>query len=380
MLLTDGLSEKDCLQTAHPSLSREVTMFGLTVLALLCGEVCAGSHSLRYMHTAITPLPGIAEFTDVGYVDDQQFIYYDSVSRQYTPRQRWIRESEGAEYWERYTQILRGKEQVMKGNIQTVLTRTNQTGGIHTLQRLCGCELRDDGTTSGFWQYGWDGKDLISFDKDRLVWVTPVPWGEITKNKWDQDRAEMQQDKSYLEQECIEWLKKYLKAGERELGAVAPQVFPSVDKASNIKAPQLSCLLTGFYPREIQVTLLRNGEPIRDTESTGILPNHDGTYQLTTWAQIEPADGATYSCQYEQSGQAGGKTRDWDGTFRVTPGSPEGTNRGLIVGIVIAAVALIALVIGAVVWKRRGGEETSGYSPANPAERGELSPNSAAQS
>eukprot|EP00061_Rhincodon_typus_P003704 g20764.t1 len=82
---------------------------------------------------------------------------------------------------------------------------------------MYGCELRDDGSTGGFNQYGWDNSDFISFDKDRMVWVTPLSWGEITKNKWDRDPAFNQQWKGYLEGTCIEWLKKYLKYGEREL-------------------------------------------------------------------------------------------------------------------------------------------------------------------
>uniref|UniRef100_UPI00398F448E class I histocompatibility antigen, F10 alpha chain-like n=1 Tax=Pristiophorus japonicus TaxID=55135 RepID=UPI00398F448E len=354
-------------------------MIGLIVLTLLCGGVSAGSHSLRYFLTSMTPIPGLPEFVVVGYVDDAQIVHYDSDRKVTVPRQRWMEESQDAEYWERETQNMRGSEPVFKGNIQTALTRTNQSGGIHTVQTMYGCELRDDGTTGGLMQDGWDGKDFISFDKEQLQWVTPVHWGEITKRKWDRDTAYNQGVKGYLEQECIEWLKKYLQLGERDLRAVAPQVFPSVNKASNIKPTQLSCLVTGFYPRDIEVTLLRNGKRITDTESTGILPNHEGTYQLTRWAEIESEDGATYSCQYEQSGQAGVKTRDWDGTYRLTPGSPKEPNLGLIVGIVIGVVALIAAVIGVVVWKKRGGEKKSGYSKANPAEKGESSSNSSAQ-
>ncbi|XP_067883152.1 class I histocompatibility antigen, F10 alpha chain-like isoform X1 [Heterodontus francisci] len=243
---------------------------------------------------------------------------------------------------------------------------------------MYGCELRDDGSTNGFHQEGWDGRDYISFDKDNMVWVTPVSWGLITKNKWDQDKARNQQRKGYLEGTCIEWLKKYLKLGEKELRHVAPQVFLSADKASAAKPTQLCCLVTGFYPRDIEVTLLRNGAPIADTCSTGILPNHDGTYQLRRWVQIAPENGANYSCQYEQSEKEGMEILDWARMLPVTVGSSEGTNIRLIVGIVVAAIALIAVVIGAVALKRRGGEYKHSYSSANPVRGVESSSNSSA--
>ncbi|XP_026118064.1 hereditary hemochromatosis protein homolog [Carassius auratus] len=45
---------------------------------------------------------------------------------------------------------------------------------------------------------------------------------------------------------------------------------------------QISCLATGFYPRHINLTLFRDGQPVDDDHITGgeILPNGDGTYQM----------------------------------------------------------------------------------------------------
>ncbi len=45
---------------------------------------------------------------------------------------------------------------------------------------------------------------------------------------------------------------------------------------------QISCLATGFYPRHINLTLFRDGQPVDDDQITGgeILPNGDGTYQM----------------------------------------------------------------------------------------------------
>ena len=44
---------------------------------------------------------------------------------------------------------------------------------------------------------------------------------------------------------------------------------------------KVTCLATGFYPRHINLTLLRDGQPVSDHQITGgeLLPNLDGTYQ-----------------------------------------------------------------------------------------------------
>uniref|UniRef100_A0A4W3GIT6 Ig-like domain-containing protein n=1 Tax=Callorhinchus milii TaxID=7868 RepID=A0A4W3GIT6_CALMI len=40
----------------------------------------------------------------------------------------------------------------------------------------------------------------------------------------------------------------------------------------------LSCLVTGFYPRPIEVTWTRDGNTVHEVESSGVLPNHDHTF------------------------------------------------------------------------------------------------------
>ncbi|KAL0185790.1 hypothetical protein M9458_017460, partial [Cirrhinus mrigala] len=64
---------------------------------------------------------------------------------------------------------------------------------------------------------------------------------------------------------------------------------------------QISCLATGFYPRHINLTLFRDGQPVDDDQMTGgeILPNGDGTYQMRKSLVIseeELREGHKYNC------------------------------------------------------------------------------------
>lgn len=89
--------------------------------------------------------------------------------------------------------------------------------GVHTVQFMCGCELDSDGSTRGYWQDGYDGEDFIIFDKNTLTNVAAVPQAFITKTNWDDNKAQNEYQKSYLENECIEWLKKYVGYGKDTL-------------------------------------------------------------------------------------------------------------------------------------------------------------------
>lgn len=81
---------------------------------------------------------------------------------------------------------------------------------------MYGCELNDDGTTQGFYQYAYDGEDFVSLDKNTLTWTAANPQAVITKHKWEA-LAVAEQNKGYLENTCIEWLKKYVAYGKDTL-------------------------------------------------------------------------------------------------------------------------------------------------------------------
>ncbi|XP_049989209.1 H-2 class I histocompatibility antigen, Q10 alpha chain-like [Alexandromys fortis] len=107
------------------------TLLLLLAAALAPTQTRAGSHSMRYFHTAVSR-PGLGEprFISVGYVDDTQFVRYDSDAEtpRMEPRAPWV-EQEGPEYWERETQIARSNQQTFRVNLRTALGYYNQSEG-----------------------------------------------------------------------------------------------------------------------------------------------------------------------------------------------------------------------------------------------------------
>uniref|UniRef100_A0A2I3LGX9 MHC class I-like antigen recognition-like domain-containing protein n=1 Tax=Papio anubis TaxID=9555 RepID=A0A2I3LGX9_PAPAN len=88
-----------------------------------------GSHSLRYFYTSMSrPGRGEPRFFAVGYVDDTQFVRFDSdaESPRMEPRAPWV-EQEGPEYWDRETQNMKNATQTYRGNLRTLLRYYNQS-------------------------------------------------------------------------------------------------------------------------------------------------------------------------------------------------------------------------------------------------------------
>ena len=66
---------------------------------------------------------------------------------------------------------------------------------------------------------------------------------------------------------------------------------------------KVTCLATGFYPRHINLTLLRDGQPVPDHQITGgeLLPNADETYQMRKSLEVsaEELQQHHYTCTAE---------------------------------------------------------------------------------
>ncbi|XP_072217511.1 class I histocompatibility antigen, F10 alpha chain-like [Excalfactoria chinensis] len=193
------------------------------MLGLLLCAVCGAAgelHSLRYIHTAMTdPGPGLPWFVSVGYVDGEIFVHYDSITRRFVPRTEWMKAAGAVdpEYWDRNTWIAQSNEQADRGNLVITARRYNQSGGSHTVQQMYGCDILEDGTTRGYHQVAYDGRDFIAFDKDTMTFTAAVPEAVPTKRTWEEsDYAEGW--KHYLEETCVQWLQRHIENGKAELG------------------------------------------------------------------------------------------------------------------------------------------------------------------
>ncbi|XP_075389408.1 saoe class I histocompatibility antigen, A alpha chain-like [Tenrec ecaudatus] len=95
---------------------------------LLLTQTRAGSHSLRYFETSESRPGGDSRFIAVGYVDDTQFVRFDSDAPDpmMEPRAPWV-QREGPEYWEQETANCRSSAQTHQVNLLTALRYYNQS-------------------------------------------------------------------------------------------------------------------------------------------------------------------------------------------------------------------------------------------------------------
>ncbi|KAM4604535.1 class I histocompatibility antigen, F10 alpha chain-like [Discoglossus pictus] len=327
----------------------------LILIVGMTGVYC-DSHSYRYFHTAVSdPGGGLSLFTAVGYVDEYEVGVYTSDTREFHVRTKWIKEKVDPALWERATPIYQGNEPVYKHNVKTLMSRFNQSGGFHIVQVMYGCELDDDGTTRGYNQHGYDGRDFLSLDKDRVIWVPVVNEAQITTERWNSPEVgNAERRKNYLEEECIDWLRKYIRAGREELERrVTPTVKISHHQAGELT--RLHCQVYGFYPRDVDVKWVKNGiDDVYSEEAKQILPNPDGTYQTRVTVEVTPKKGDSYSCHVDHKSLGEPMMILWD--------PPKNNPVYIIIGVLAALV--IAAGIGFFVYMKISGKKSPVYTPA----------------
>ncbi|KAL1771836.1 hypothetical protein HispidOSU_027058 [Sigmodon hispidus] len=282
------------------------TLLLLLAAALAPTQTRAGSHSMLYFDTIVSR-PGLGEprYMEVGYVDDTQFVRFDSDAEtpRMEPRAPWV-EKEGPEYWERNTANAKITEQTFRVSLRNLRGYYNQSeGGSHTYQWMYGCEVGDDGSFHrGFTQFAYDGRDYIALNEDLRTWSAADTAAQITQRKWEQ-AGEAERVKVYLEGECGQWLRRYLENGKDALLRTDPPKAHVTSHPGPEGKVTLRCWALGFYPADITLTWQRGEEEqTQDMELVETRPSGDGTFQKWASLEVPPGEEQKYTCHVYHEG------------------------------------------------------------------------------
>nr|AAF76953.1 MHC class I antigen [Pan troglodytes]AAL34350.1 lymphocyte antigen [Pan troglodytes]AEN79493.1 MHC class I antigen [Pan troglodytes] len=340
------------------------TVLLLLSAALALTETWAGSHSMKYFYTSVSrPGRGEPRFISVGYVDDTQFVRFDSdaASPRVEPRAPWM-EQEGPEYCDRETQIFKTNTQTDRVSLGNLGGYYNQSeAGSHTLQTMYGCDMGPDGRLlRGYYQYAYDGKDYLALNEDLRSWTAADTPAQISQRKFEAAGA-AEQLRAYLEGTCVEWLRRYLENGKEMLQRADPPKTHVTHHPISDHEVTLRCWALGFYPAEITLTWQRDGEDqTQDTELVETRPAGDRTFQKWAAVVVPSGEEQRYTCHVQHEGLPKPLTLRWEPSSQSTVPIV-----GIVAGLAVLAVVVIGAVVAAVMCRRKSsGGKGGSYSQA----------------
>ncbi|XP_051727525.1 zinc-alpha-2-glycoprotein-like isoform X1 [Ctenopharyngodon idella] len=259
-------------------------------------------HFLHYKFTALTKADTFPEFSAVGVCDDRQI--------KHCKDRLWVRESLTVDNWTKSPANPPDHRDWFIHQLYSLSNCTNsQCSELHVLQRIIGCELEKlpDGTVNltVFDEYGFDGEDFISFNSDTMKWIEKNPKAKRTKNKWNSQTERNQYIKYFLET-CTDWISSFNNTKQSQ-----PDVHAFTAKYDQYKL-NLSCLATGFYPRDVQMFIRLDRTKLK-CQTSGIRPNDDGSFQMRIGVKIDRNLKGSYDCLLIHSSLTEPASVEWDG-------------------------------------------------------------------
>ncbi|VTJ86934.1 Hypothetical predicted protein [Marmota monax] len=338
-----------------------VAVLIMTVMIPVCVYCCkksktpsaaeaSGTHSLHYNLTVRFQGGSVQSrfFADC-YWDHQLFLHYDNHDKESAkPQELWAEKPLGTENWDTEIWELIEHGQNLKATLAEINAQQEQKGGSHSLQETWGCKIEEDNHTRGFWNFHYDGEPFLSYHPETRSWkVEPSSAQTLAmevKNSWDADGIQSKVYQAHVQGELcgrfrryqVSWKGSSLSCGASAQGnLLSPAVNVTCGEALE-DTINMTCWAFGFYPQNISVTWLQDGEPqSQDTQqSWGVFPYVNGTYQ--TWVSIRIPQGQEQRfCCYVgyrgnnstglvSCGEPGHSCRSFQPGESVTPGGERG--------------------------------------------------------
>ncbi|XP_071980510.1 class I histocompatibility antigen, F10 alpha chain-like [Engystomops pustulosus] len=229
--------------------------------------------------------------------------------------------------------------------------------GPYVMQVMDSCVLRDDGTIVGSKQFRYDGEEYMYLDMQSGTFIPTRTEARVTTHRWNSPDLRIgERRKNYLENKCIDRLKKFLELGKEYLERrVQPKVKVSGRESGD--TTKLHCVVYGFHPRAVDVRWMKNGvDDVPTYETTHVLPNPDGTYQIRVSVEVISNEVDTYLCYVDHSSLEEPLLVPWE--------LKQNFSRAVIFSVMVTILLVLSsVVVGVILYKRKEVDYTSVTKP-----------------
>lgn len=247
-------------------------------------------------------------------VNDATVFHYDSNMKSTAPCPNWLNTPDGQKLWKQTILFAHNNRAYMAEALQTAILQSNRSGtfsDLNVYQGYSRCDLYPNGTVKSLLTHAFNGMDYISLDIDNKRFIASVAQAHTYKRIREKNIILLEVMVSFYKKICFDRLRMFLNHFPDVNRTNAPEV--RLFERQRAGSTLLTCHVTGFYPKAVQVKWSRADLQLVDDEMNDVLPNGDGTYQ-TRRSVIRPEGNPgdqPYSCVVHHSSLAGNITVTW---------------------------------------------------------------------
>ncbi|NWT49374.1 DMB protein, partial [Chroicocephalus maculipennis] len=233
--------------------------------------------------------------------------------------------------------------------------------GAFVMHVASSCPLAANGSVLDFdFSIVFNKNPLVCYDSNHRLFV-PCDWG-LLHQVATRFATVLNNGSAWVErvearrQACHQLVPQFW--ASTGLRQTPPQALIVSSKTRNARAPVLlTCYVWGFYPSEVTVIWLHNGDIVGpgDHPPISAIPNGDWTYQTQVTLMVAPVAGDTFTCSVQHASLGQPLLEDW------SPGLSPGLTLKVAAATVMMALGLGFFIAG--VYQYRARPPAPGYTP-----------------
>ncbi|XP_054982803.1 rano class II histocompatibility antigen, A beta chain-like isoform X2 [Sorex araneus] len=194
----------------------------------------------------------------------------------------------------------------------TPVTEGGDTQGtvVHQLKGLC---YFTNGTQRArlVQRYIYNREEYARFDSDVGKFVAVTEHGEQDAENWNSQKDILELRRAEVDTVCRHNYEIDIPTASSQRAQPKVTVYPSRTEALN-HHNLLVCLVTDFYPDQVNVRWFRNEqEETAGVVSTPLIRNGDWSFQIMVMLEMTPQRGDVYTCQVEHPSLETPITVEW---------------------------------------------------------------------
>ncbi|XP_054039646.1 HLA class II histocompatibility antigen, DM beta chain [Rissa tridactyla] len=235
--------------------------------------------------------------------------------------------------------------------------------GAFVMHVASSCPLAANGSALAFdFAIFFNKKPLVCYEPDARLFV-PCDWGLLhlqailvaailNSNSTWAARAEARREVCHQLAPHF-WASTALRRTPPQI-RIVPVPVPNAAAAVH-----LTCHVWGFYPPEVTVLWLRNGDAVASEDIPKLLPNGDWTYQTQVTLRVTPESGDTFTCSVQHVSLEQPLREHWG------PGLSPGLTAKVVAAAVTMTLGLVVFGAGTFIYCRQAPGPGAGAGPSS---------------